>query len=174
MLLSIHVDRLRKEGGSIFSNKGKLVLVDLAGSESVKKTNTSGSSLVETAGINKSLLALSNVIVNLSKKTSGHVSWRDSKLTQILQDSLSGQGLTKLIACVSPSAEQLQETLATLQFATKAGSISKQTVQVLTPHQKEIRKLTQQWQQSIREVEFLRRFIEDQGLECPDYKANEQ
>lgn len=55
-----------------------------------------------------------------SKSGSGHVPYRDSKLTFLLQDSLGGNAKTVLIASVSPSAACAHETLSTLQFAERA------------------------------------------------------
>jgi len=64
----------------------KFHFVDLAGSERVKKTGATGSTLKEGININKSLLALGNVISALTdeSKKAGHIPYRDSKLTRIL------------------------------------------------------------------------------------------
>ena len=91
---------------------GKLYLVDLAGSE---KTTSAGNnkSLVETGSINKSLLALSkciNLIVTQNKK---FIPFRESKLTRILQEPLSGNGRIVLIATLSPAILNFDETLFT-------------------------------------------------------------
>eukprot|EP00300_Choanocystis_sp_HF-7_P004176 c13192_g1_i3.p1 GENE.c13192_g1_i3~~c13192_g1_i3.p1 ORF type:complete len:815 (+),score=175.66 c13192_g1_i3:40-2445(+) len=155
----------------LWIHEGKITLIDLAGSESVKKTMTSGQALIETAGINKSLLALSNAVMNLARGDSsgaGFVNWRDSKLTQILQDSLLGFGVTNMIACVSPSAEQLPESLSTLQFATKAANISKQQVAMLTPHEQEIRELKYQLESAKSEIARLLALVRRNGLDPDD------
>lgn len=77
---------------------GKLYCIDLAGSEKVMKTNASGQTLEEAKMINKSLSALGNVINALTDaKKSKHIPYRDSKLTQILQESIGGNSLTCLI-----------------------------------------------------------------------------
>ena len=84
---------------------GQLSLVDLAGSESVKYTGATGETLDEARKINLSLSVLSRVISTLASKTeNGHVSYRDSKLTRILQSSLDGNSRTAIIACVTPAA----------------------------------------------------------------------
>ena len=84
---------------------GQLSLVDLAGSESVKYTGAKGETLDEARKINLSLSVLSRVISTLASKTeSGHVSYRDSKLTRILQSSLDGNARTAIIACVTPAS----------------------------------------------------------------------
>lgn len=80
----------------------KFHLVDLAGSEDSKKAETSGKQLMEGSQINKGLFALSNVISALNENK-GHIPYRDSKLTQLLQDSLGGNSITLMIACVSPA-----------------------------------------------------------------------
>ena len=52
-----------------------------------------------------------------------HVPYRDSKLTRILQDSLGGNCRTAMIACVSPVLAAAEDTISTLQFASRAKSI---------------------------------------------------
>ena len=84
---------------------GKLNLVDLAGSESVRVTNAVGDRLKEAGKINTSLLALARVIEALGSGTSSHISFRDSKLTRILQPSLIGNTRTSVICCVSPAQQ---------------------------------------------------------------------
>uniref|UniRef100_A0A3P9JW92 Kinesin-like protein n=1 Tax=Oryzias latipes TaxID=8090 RepID=A0A3P9JW92_ORYLA len=108
---------------------GKLYLVDLAGSEKVSKTGAEGAILDEAKNINKSLSALGNVIAALSEGTKGHVPYRDSKMTRILQDSLGGNCRTTIIICCSPSVYNEAETKSTLMFGQRAKTI-KNTVSV--------------------------------------------
>ena len=99
--------------------------VDLAGSERLKKTNAEGERKKEGISINQGLLALGNVIAALGDETRkmGHVPYRDSKLTRMLQDSLGGNSQTLMLACVSPSDVNYSESLNTLQYANRAKNI---------------------------------------------------
>ncbi|XP_019413364.1 PREDICTED: kinesin-like protein KIN-7D, mitochondrial [Lupinus angustifolius] len=102
--------------GVIFS---QLNLIDLAGSES-SKTETTGLRRKEGSYINKSLLTLGTVIGKLSEGKSSHVPYRDSKLTRLLQTSLSGHGHVSLICTVTPASSNMEETHNTLKFASRA------------------------------------------------------
>ncbi|CAG9317839.1 unnamed protein product [Blepharisma stoltei] len=103
---------------------GKLHLIDLAGSEKVSKTGAEGTRLEEAKKINKSLTALGLVINSLSKGAKGHIPYRDSKLTWILQDSLGGNSLTSVIITCSPSLYNEDETISSLRFGIRAKLIS--------------------------------------------------
>ncbi|KAJ9189675.1 hypothetical protein P3X46_000939 [Hevea brasiliensis] len=102
--------------GVIFS---QLNLIDLAGSES-SKTETTGLRRKEGSYINKSLLTLGTVIGKLSEGKASHVPYRDSKLTRLLQSSLSGHGHVSLICTVTPASSSMEETHNTLKFASRA------------------------------------------------------
>jgi len=103
----------------------KFHFVDLAGSERAKKTGAEGATLKEGININKSLLVLGNVISALSDvgKKGNFIPYRDSKLTRILQDSLGGNSRTSMIACCSPAESNFDETLNTLNYASRARKI---------------------------------------------------
>ncbi|XP_021574517.1 kinesin-like protein KIF7 [Carlito syrichta] len=90
----------------------KFHFVDLAGSERVLKTGSTGERLKESIQINSSLLALGNVISALGdpQRRGSHIPYRDSKITRILKDSLGGNAKTVMIACVSPSASDFDES----------------------------------------------------------------
>ncbi|XP_015036213.2 kinesin-related protein 4 isoform X3 [Drosophila pseudoobscura] len=99
-----------------------LNLVDLAGSERAGQTGASGTRLKEGSHINKSLLFLSNVIMNLSENLDNKfISFRDSKLTRILQASLGGNAFTSIICTIKPSI--VEESLSTINFAMRAKKI---------------------------------------------------
>ncbi|KAL2323334.1 hypothetical protein Fmac_027713 [Flemingia macrophylla] len=101
---------------------GKLNLVDLAGSENILRSGAREGRAREAGEINKSLLTLGRVI-NALVEHSAHVPYRDSKLTRILRDSLGGKTKTCIIATISPSAYCMEETLSTLDYASRAKSI---------------------------------------------------
>ncbi|KAJ2229092.1 hypothetical protein IWW45_006340 [Coemansia sp. RSA 485] len=102
-----------------------LNLVDLAGSERVGQTGAEGQRLKEGAHINKSLLSLGTVIARLSEDGGdrGHIPYRDSKITRILQPSLGGNAKTLIICTITPSPDYVDETLSTLKFASRAKTI---------------------------------------------------
>ncbi|KAG2240151.1 hypothetical protein Bca52824_091033 [Brassica carinata] len=105
--------------GVIFS---QLNLIDLAGSES-SKTETTGLRRKEGSYINKSLLTLGTVIGKLSEGKATHIPYRDSKLTRLLQSSLSGHGHVSLICTITPASSSNEETHNTLKFASRAKNI---------------------------------------------------
>ena len=105
-----------------------LHLVDLAGSERVAKSGASGDRLNEACSINTSLSALGDVMAALARNASGgsqaHVPFRNSKLTQLLADSLSGQAKVMMFMHVAPEGNFIQETVSTLQFGSKVASVT--------------------------------------------------
>jgi len=105
-----------------------LHLVDLAGSERVRKTGATDIRLEEAKKINLSLLCLGNVISSLSNPNASYISYRDSKLTRILKESLGGNAKTSLIVTVSPSSYNTEETLSSLYFALKAMKIQNKPI----------------------------------------------
>ena len=100
----------------------KINLVDLAGSERAAKTGASGDTLKEGIAINQSLSALGNVINALtdSTKAGGHIPYRSSKLTHLLEECLGGNSITAMLAAISPAARNYAETVNTLQYAQRA------------------------------------------------------
>ncbi|KAH6625870.1 P-loop containing nucleoside triphosphate hydrolase protein [Boeremia exigua] len=114
-------------------SEGTLNLVDLAGSERLEHSKVEGARLKETQNINKSLSCLGDVINALgSAKEGGHIPYRNSKLTYLLQYSLGGNSKTLMFVMVSPLQAHLQETVTSLKFATKVhnthiGTAKKQT-----------------------------------------------
>lgn len=101
----------------------QLNLVDLAGSENVSKAKCEGMRIKEGGNINKSLLALSNVINKLSQNNKNFVNYRDSKLTRLLQSSLGGNSKTTIICTMIDDNNHYSETLNTLHFGIKAKNV---------------------------------------------------
>ncbi|KAI7992170.1 Kinesin-like protein KIN-14I [Camellia lanceoleosa] len=112
--LTVHVQGRDLTSGT--SLRSCMHLVDLAGSERVDKSEFIGDRLKEAQHINKSLSTLCDVISSLAQKNS-HVPYRNSKLTQLLQDSLGGQAKTLMFVHISPELDADGETISTLKFA---------------------------------------------------------
>ncbi|KAL6138204.1 hypothetical protein ACLB2K_063489 [Fragaria x ananassa] len=135
-------------------NLSQLNLIDLAGSES-SKAETTGVRRKEGSYINKSLLTLGTVISKLTDGRATHIPYRDSKLTRLLQSSLSGQGRVSLICTVTPSSSNSEETHNTLKFAHRAKHIEIQASQnkiideksLIKKYQNEIRNLKEELEQ---------------------------
>ncbi|XP_027172965.1 kinesin-like protein KIN-14F [Coffea eugenioides] len=119
-ILTVHVRGKELVSGSTL--KGCLHLVDLAGSERVDKSEAVGERLKEAQHINRSLSALGDVISSLAQKTS-HIPYRNSKLTQVLQDSLGGHAKTLMFVHINPMVNAIGETVSTLKFAERVASI---------------------------------------------------
>ncbi|KAJ8619463.1 hypothetical protein MRB53_027992 [Persea americana] len=118
--LTVHVQGRDMMSGTIL--RGCMHLVDLAGSERVDKSEVTGDRMKEAQHINKSLSALGDVIAALAQKNS-HVPYRNSKLTQLLQDSLGGQAKTLMFVHVSPEVNAVGETISTLKFAERVATV---------------------------------------------------
>ncbi|XP_042501652.1 kinesin-like protein KIN-14I [Macadamia integrifolia] len=118
--LTVHVQGKDLTSGAVF--RGCMHLVDLAGSERVDKSEVTGDRLKEAQHINKSLSALGDVISSLAQKNS-HVPYRNSKLTQLLQDSLGGQAKTLMFVHISPEPDAIGETISTLKFAERVSTV---------------------------------------------------
>lgn len=150
-VFTIYLQGKWQEGELLDVRESRFNMVDLAGSERQQLTGTVGVRLKEAGNINKSLLALSNVINALVETAGGrprHVHYRDSKLTFLLKDSLGGNSKTCIVACVSPSPFSLGETLSTLRFAQRAKLIRNQVIM-----NKDLRGDTHQLQSEIRRLQ---------------------
>ncbi|XP_010413048.1 PREDICTED: kinesin-like protein KIN-7O [Camelina sativa] len=100
-----------------------LNLVDLAGSERAAKTGAESVRLKEGTHINRSLMTLGTVIKKLSEgvdRQGGHIPYRDSKLTRILQPALGGNANTAIICNITLALVHVNETKSSLQFASQA------------------------------------------------------
>ena len=107
----------------------KFLMVDLAGSE--RGGIERGKRREEGANINKSLFTLGSCINILSDKNKSgkFIPYRESKLTRLLKDSLGGNILTVMLVCVSPAVESYEESLSSLNYATRAKKIKKKVYQ---------------------------------------------
>ncbi|XP_020106536.1 kinesin-like protein KIN-7E, chloroplastic [Ananas comosus] len=148
----------------------QLNLIDLAGSES-SKTETTGLRRKEGSYINKSLLTLGTVISKLTDGKATHIPYRDSKLTRLLQSSLSGHGRISLICTVTPASSNSEETHNTLKFAHKCKHVEIKASQnkiideksLIKKYQREISCLKQELQQLKRGM-----------MEHPNFVASSQ
>ncbi|BAT96470.1 hypothetical protein VIGAN_08341800 [Vigna angularis var. angularis] len=137
----------------------QLNLIDLAGSES-SRAETTGMRRREGSYINKSLLTLGTVISKLTEGRASHIPYRDSKLTRLLQSSLSGHGRISLICTVTPSSSNAEETHNTLKFAHRAKHVEIQAAQntiideksLIKKYQHEIQRLKEELEQMKRGV----------------------
>ncbi|KAK9842678.1 hypothetical protein WJX74_000562 [Apatococcus lobatus] len=102
--------------------QSRLWLVDLAGSERIGRTEANGERLKEAQFINRSLSALGDCIHALTTH-SPHIPFRNSKLTYLLQDSLSGGSKALMVVNVSPEEASAAETLCSLNFAARVRGI---------------------------------------------------
>ena len=101
---------------------GLLNLVDLAGSERLSKSQAEGDRLRETQHINKSLACLGDVIAALAKGDGAHVPFRQSKLTHLLQPSMTNESKTLMFVNLNPVKDHLHESLCSLRFAAKVNA----------------------------------------------------
>ncbi|KAH9295673.1 hypothetical protein KI387_039261, partial [Taxus chinensis] len=100
----------------------KLWMVDLGGSERLVKTQSTGQTMEEGKAINLSLSALGDVISALQRKQA-HVPYRNSKLTQILRDSVGEGSRMLMLVHISPYEDDLSETICSLGFAARVRGI---------------------------------------------------
>ena len=122
--MKIMIKECNVEGEEVIRH-GQLNLVDLAGSECIGRSGAKNDRAREAGSINQSLLTLGRVITALVDHH-GHIPYRDSKLTRLLQESLGGKAKTCIIATLSPSQSAVEETMSTLDYAYRAKSIKNQ------------------------------------------------
>ena len=172
-ILTVYVISEFQSQGQNFKKYGKISFVDLAGSERLKETHSSGGMIKETGNINKSLFVLGKVISSLTDKKANnqHIPYRDSKLTMLLMDSIGGASKTLMIACVSPSATYSDETMSTLNYASRTMNIKNKPLVQMEGKDVPVARLKRQNNIYKLENEFLKNeFIKLLG-QVPDYQS---
>nr|XP_022918414.1 kinesin-like protein KIF6 [Onthophagus taurus] len=125
-IFTIYVNSRNESGGKL--RRSKLHLVDLAGSERICKAKISGVTLREAKNINLSLHYLEQVILALSQSNRTHIPYRNSMMTYILRDSLSGNSLTSMLATLAITQQNHPETVTTCKFAQRVACISTEAI----------------------------------------------
>ena len=172
-ILTVYVISEFQSNGENFKKYGKISFVDLAGSERLKETHSSGGMIKETGNINKSLFVLGKVISALTDKKNNnqHIPYRDSKLTMLLMDSIGGASKTLMIACVSPSATYSDETMSTLNYASRTMNIKNKPLVQMEGKDVPVARLKHQNNKFKLENDFLKNeFIKLLGM-VPDIQA---
>lgn len=156
------------ENDDFESKRSKFHFVDLAGSERQKRSKAEGLRLKEGIDINKGLLVLGNVISALGdpkKKGKTFVPYRDSKLTRLLKGSLGGNHKTLMIACVSPSSLNIEESLNCLRYANRAKNIQNNAVLNVDSGSKLVNELRAQIQALAIELLSTQIYDSDKGID---------
>ena len=117
----VTIKQTLKRGSGVQQNK--FTFVDLAGSERIKKSGVTNIAASEAMNVNTSLTSLGLVIRELSKSNQGFIPWRNSALTMLMKQSLSGNCLTQLVVTVNGSSEYSDETSSSLKFGLTCGKI---------------------------------------------------
>lgn len=132
--------------------------------------------MAEGISINKGLHALGNVIAALTdekrQEAGKHfIPYRDSKLTRILQDSLGGNSRTTVIACVSPSDSNYEESLSTIKYASRARNIKNKPIVNRDANSMLIEALRAQVVTLSLECKEYQHLLEQRGISVPtDFK----
>jgi len=157
-ILNVH----QKDTKTETTKQSKLYFVDLAGSEKIAKTNVTGQQLEEAKNINKSLTSLGLVINALTDKDKGHIPYRDSKLTRMLQESLGGNSQTSLILACSMCTYNDKETVDTLRFGNRAKSVKNTPIVNAERSAKELTMLLTAAEKKIQDQEALIEALQQQ------------
>ncbi|XP_034656176.1 kinesin-like protein Nod [Drosophila subobscura] len=143
-IVTIH---LRRQGGQL----SRMNIVDLAGSEGVRRTGHEGVARQEGVSINMGLLSVNKVVLAMA---AGHavIPYRDSVLTTVLQKSLTSQSYLTLLACISPHACDLSETISTLRFAKSAKRLRLNPQQLMMSRNHQLQQQQQRVSQPLVEL----------------------
>lgn len=165
----------RRNAVSGKATTGQLYMVDLAGSENLRRSGAGR--LEETGHINRSLFTLGKVIDALLDGRGGHVPYRESKLTRLLQCALGGNARTSLVVTCSMEADDASETLSTLRFGARAAQVVTQPTinefelpSVLRERLADAQRTIDEQQRAIEtltmQVALLQRALASTGLNC--------
>jgi centromeric protein E len=182
VLVRLWIESKAAGDSSASTRVSTLSLVDLAGSESVRLNGIERRE--EGHYINKSLMTLGQVVLSLSEGKTGHIPYRDSKLTRILQPSLSGNAQMVLLCCISPQLSHLEESHNTFKFAIRAKNIkqkasinfsSKEENTLLQHYREEIQDLKKQLAEAKEQQKRLQQqqHVESSSLPGMDEEVRE-
>ena len=110
----------------ILGPKSFLNILDMAGSEKASKSICRNRvEMLENAKINESILALKECIraVKMGKK---YVPYRHNNLTKILKDVFFGNGMSYIMATISPETHNTKESINTLTYISDMHTMKRQ------------------------------------------------
>jgi hypothetical protein len=174
-VLFVKIEKDAKGPGRHREQAAKLHFIDLAGSEQVEAGGAAADRLREGSAINLSLTMMGNVLTALAEKSMHPkkkiaIPYKESKLTQILQDTLGGNSKTIMLAALSPADINFEETLQTLRYADRAKRIKNKAVVNTDPTQllisqlkEENKKLMEQLQSMMKDGALPSEPIDDFG-----------
>ncbi|KAK7485572.1 hypothetical protein BaRGS_00023147, partial [Batillaria attramentaria] len=114
-IFTITVEQKERQSSKV-GVRSTITLAELAGCEAADSADPKV--LAGTQGILNVLSALGD-----SKQKGGHIPYRESVVSRLLQDSLGGNAITLMLVAVSPLDKSYQKTNSALQYATFARSI---------------------------------------------------
>eukprot|EP00668_Euglena_longa_P003707 GGOE01004349.1.p1 GENE.GGOE01004349.1~~GGOE01004349.1.p1 ORF type:complete len:627 (-),score=243.39 GGOE01004349.1:570-2450(-) len=163
-IISLHLLQKHEPGGPGKRDlESTIYIVDLAGSERQSKTGATGEQAIQAKNINLSLMTLGKVL-NCLSEGKGVPPLRDSKLTRILSDSFGGNARTWMLACISASSYNWQESLSTLSYAASAKKIvNKAHVNAMLQRaedREKVRQLQLELAERMKEIQDLRDEVE--------------
>ncbi|KAI0372260.1 kinesin-domain-containing protein [Pilatotrama ljubarskyi] len=153
--------RLQARGGRSVQTS-VLSLIDLAGSE---KATSDKERTREGKYINTSLLTLGTVISTLAENSAkgknDHVPFRNSKLTRMLQPSLSGNARISVICTINPDISAIAESTSTLLFAQRIKKVQ------LHAQKKEVVDTDALLERYRKEIEELKKRLAEKEADAP-------
>ncbi|KZT73855.1 kinesin-domain-containing protein [Daedalea quercina L-15889] len=156
--------RLQARGGRSVQTS-VLSLIDLAGSE---KATSDKERTREGKYINTSLLTLGTVIATLAENSAknkhDHVPFRNSKLTRMLQPSLSGNARISVICTINPDTGAIAESTSTLLFAQRIKKVQ------LNAQKKEVVDTEALLERYRKEIEELKKRLSEKEAGAPALK----